>query len=200
MKIGIVYYSTYGATFDLARHVAAGIEEAGGDPQLRRVEELMPDELKDDAALAAAERQADVVPASVEELQAFAGLILGSPTRFGNRAAQLSQFLDQTGPLWASGALVDRPIGFLTGASTMHGGHESTVLTMSTFAFHHGMVIVPMGYTDEVLGTTRTGGGPYGPTHLSPSDDSKSGLSDDEIAIARAYGARFAKVTAKLSA
>jgi NAD(P)H dehydrogenase (quinone) len=201
MTIGIIYYSTYGSTFELAGHIADGITDADGDQDatLRRVAELMPDDRLDDNARAAANAQSGVSEAAVEELADFDGLIIGSPTRFGNRAAQMSQFLDQTGPLWQRGDLVGKPCGFFTGASTMHGGHETTILTMSTYAMHHGMVIVPLGYTADELQSTRTGGGPYGPTHLSPTDGSKTGLSDHEIAIARTYGERFAVVAAKLA-
>ena len=202
MTIAIVYYSTYGSTFTLARHIADGVAAAdtGQGAVLRRVHELMPDDRLDENARAAIDSQSEVEYADVDELATFDGLIIGSPTRFGNRAAQMSQFLDQTGPLWQSGALVGRPCGFSSGASTIHGGHESTILTMSTFAVHHGMVIVPLGYVADELQSTRTGGGPYGPTHLSPSDGSKTGLSDDEIAIGVAYGRHFAQITAKLAA
>jgi len=202
MTIAIVYYSTYGSTFTLARHIADGVAAAdtGQGAVLRRVHELMPDDRLDENARAAIDSQSEVEYADVDELATFDGLIIGSPTRFGNRAAQMSQFLDQTGPLWQSGALVGRPCGFFSGASTIHGGHESTILTMSTFAMHHGMVIVPLGYLADELQSTRTGGGPYGPTHLSPSDGSKTGLSDDEIAIGVAYGRHFAQITAKLAA
>jgi len=160
----------------------------------------MPDDSLDENARSAAGRQAHVEYAAVDELATFDGLIIGSPTRFGNRAAQMSQFLDQTGPLWQSGALVGRPCGFFTGASTVHGGHESTIITMFTFAIHHGMVIVPVCYSVGALASTRTGVGPSGPTHLSPTDGSKSGLSADEVAIAVAYGRHFAQVAAKLAA
>ena len=202
MTIAVIYYSTYGSTFALAQHIADGVAAAGvgQDAVLRRVHELMPDDRLDDNARAAAGAQSRVEYADAEALSTFDGLIIGSPTRFGNRAAQMSQFLDQTGPLWQTGALVGRPCGFFTGASTIHGGHESTILTMATFAFHHGMVIVPLGYVADELQSTRTGGGPYGPTHLSPNDGSKSGLSGDEIAIAVAYGTHFAQVAAKLAA
>jgi len=202
VTIAIIYYSTYGSTFALAQHIADGVvaADAGQDVSLRRVHELMPDDRLDENARAAAGAQSEVEYADVDELTTFDGLIIGSPTRFGNRAAQMSQFLDQTGPLWQSGALVGRPCGFFAGASTIHGGHESTILTMSTFAMHHGMVIVPLGYVANELQATRTGGGPYGPTHLSPTDGSKTGLSDDEIAIGVAYGRHFAKIATKLAA
>lgn len=198
MTIGIVYYSTYGSTFALANEIAAGIGDAGSTAELRRVEELMPEERLDDNAKAARDRQSDVSFATVDELPSFDGIVFGAPTRYGNRAAQLSQFLDQTGSLWQSGALVGKPAGFFTGAATPHGGHESTILTMSTFAYHQGMVIVPMGYTMDEVGSTDGGGGPYGPTHLTPSDGSKTELTEAETAIGRAYGRRFAEIAAKL--
>ncbi|MAT04433.1 MAG: flavoprotein [Acidimicrobiaceae bacterium] len=199
MNIGIVYYSTYGTTFALARELADAVEAAGTEPHLRRVRELMPDEAMDDNAKAAAQAQADVAYADVDELPSFDGLLIGSPTRFGNRAAQMSQFLDQTGPLWQQGALAGMPVGFFTGAATMHGGHESTVLTMSTFAYHQGMVIVPMGYTSDEVGETSSGGGPYGPTHYTPSDGSKTSLSDHEIGIARHYATKFVDIARRLN-
>ena len=199
MTIGIVYYSTYGSTFALANEIATGVAEGGGDAVLRRVEELMPEERMDDNAKAARDAQSDVEVATVDELAEFDGIIFGAPTRFGNRAAQLSQFLDQTGGLWQSGGLAGKPAGFFTGAATMHGGHESTIMTMSTYAFHQGMVIVPAGYTLAEVGSTSTGGGPYGPTHLTPSDGSKTELTADEIAIARGYGKKFAEIAAKLA-
>lgn len=137
--------------------------------------------------------------ANVDELTEFDGIVFGSPTRFGNKTAQLSQFTDQTGPLWQSGALVGKTAGFFTGSASIHGGQETTLLTMSTFAFHHGMVIVPMGYIHDAMQTTRTGGTPYGPSHFSPMDGSKTGLDDEETQIARAYGEQFATITAKLA-
>lgn len=199
--IGIVYHSMYGMTHELAQQIAEGVQEAGHKAELRRVPELM-----DDAALAQAgagdaqEAQSTVPLATVAELPEFDGLILGSPTRFGNRTSQMAAFLDQTGGHWAEGRLVGKPAGFFTGAATMHGGHESTILTMSTYAYHMGMVIVPMGYTLDEVGSTTTGGGPYGPTQLSPQGGGKDGLSDDETAIARSYGARFAEIAEKLAA
>ena len=200
MAIGIIYYSTYGSTFDLAKSIADGIREGGGEPALRRVEELMPEDRMDDNAKAARDAQSDVQLASVDELAEFDGIVFGAPTRFGNRAAQMSQFLDQTGGLWQSGALAGKPAGFFTGAATPHGGHESTILTMSTYAYHQGMVIVPAGYTLAEVSSTTAGGGPYGPTHQTPPDGSKTELTAEEAAIARGYGKKFAEITAKLSA
>ena len=199
--IGIVFHSMYGQTHELAREIAAGVEEGGGKAQLRRVPELMGEDALQAAGAAEAQETMSTVPvATVDELPEFDGLIFGSPTRFGNRTSQLSSFLDQTGALWQSGALVGKPAGFFTGAATMHGGFESTILTMSTYAYHQGMLIVPMGYTHDATSATRTGGGPYGPSHWAPQDVDKDGLSDDERTIAHVYGARFAEIADKLAA
>ncbi|MFN8109393.1 MAG: NAD(P)H:quinone oxidoreductase [Thermoleophilia bacterium] len=197
-RIGIVYHTMYGSTFDLAGEIAEGIRAAGGTPELRRVKELLPQEIIEAQGLQdTVARQADVPEAQVDELPAFDGILFGSGTRFGNRTAQLSNFLDQTGPLWASGALVGKPAGFFTGAATMHGGHESTILTMSTFAYHHGMLIVPLGYTDPGVGATQTGGGPYGPSHLAR--EGVTGLPDEERDLARHYGRMFHGIAARLA-
>jgi NAD(P)H dehydrogenase (quinone) len=201
-KIGIVYWSMYGATHDLAQLLAQGVEKAGGEPHLRRVPDpILPDEVKaSDGVAQAIERQEEVPEATVEELAEFDGIIFGSPTRFGSAASQLQNFFDQTGPLWQSGTLVGKPAGFFTGAATMHGGHESTILGMSTFAYHHGMTIVPLGYgIAEDVGETRTGGGPYGPTHLTPMGH-EEGLSDHEQNIALRYAEHFVEIAEKLAA
>jgi NAD(P)H dehydrogenase (quinone) len=201
-KIGIVYWSMYGATHELARTIAQGIEKAGGEACLRRVPDpILPDEVKtSDGVAEAIERQDEVAEATVEELADFDGIIFGSPTRFGSATSQVQNFFDQTGPLWQEGALVGTPAGFFTGAATVHGGHESTILGMSTFAYHHGMPIIPLGYgIAEDVGETRTGGGPYGPTHLTPMGHDE-GLSDHEQNIALRYAEHFHAIAAKLAA
>lgn len=199
--ICIVYFSMYGSTYALAKEVAAGIEEAGGTVEFRQLPHDLPDEVaQSEGVKAAQEAQSDVAMAEVEELDDFDGIVFGSGTRFGSATSQLQKFFDQCGPLWAEGRLVGTPAGFFTGASTMHGGHESTILGMSTYAWHMGMPIVPMGYSHEATMGTSTGGGPYGPTHLSPQGGDKDGLSDDEVAIARSYGTMFHGVAAKLAA
>lgn len=197
--VGIVYYSMYGSTHALAQEIAEGVKQAGSDPQLRVVAELLPREVIESQGLEEVKEQmSDVPEASVEELRDFDGIIFGSGTRYGSVTSQLQNFFDQTGPLWMEGALIGKPAGFFTGASTIHGGFESTVLSMSTYAYHQGMVIVGAGYGFSEVNSTRTGGSPYGPSHLSPTDGSKQGLSDDEIAIARQYGEHFAKIADKL--
>ncbi len=198
-KIGIVYYSMYGATYELARAIAEGAGKAGGEVHLRRVPDpLLPDEVKaSDGVREAIEAQEEVAVADVDELPEFDGIIFGSPTRYGSATSQLQAFLDTTGPHWASGALVGKAAGFFTGASTMHGGHESTILTMSTFAFHQGMNIVPLGYgVAAEVGSTHSGGSPYGPTQLGNGE----GLTEDERQIAIVYGEHFARTAAKLAA
>lgn len=198
-RIGIVYYSMYGNTFDLASEIAEGVQKVGGDAQLRRVAELLPAEVIEAQGLQPAiDRQSAVAEATPDELPQFDGILFGSGTRFGNRTAQLSNFLDQTGALWKNGSLVGKAAGFFTGAATMHGGHESTILTMSTYAYHQGMVIVPVGYAASAVGRTQTGGSPYGPTHLTP-ETGKQGLSDDEREIALYYGGFFHDIAARLA-
>jgi NAD(P)H dehydrogenase (quinone) len=202
-KIGIVYFSMYGGTHELASVLAEGIDKAGGEAHLRRVPDpLLPDEVKaSDGVAGAIDAQAHVQEATVDELPEFDALLIGSPTRFGSAVAQLQNFLDQTGPLWQAGELVGKPVGFFTGAATIHGGHESTILGMSTFAYHQGMVIVPAGYgIAEEIGSTRTGGGPYGPTHFSPMGGDKDGLDDDEREIALRYAAHLNTIADKLAA
>jgi NAD(P)H dehydrogenase (quinone) len=201
-NIGIVFYSMYGNHDELAQTLADGIEEAGGKAQLRRVPELLPQSVIESQGLQELKDQQSETPeARVDELPEFDGLIIGSPTRYGSATAQLQNFLDQTGPLWAEGKLVGKAAGFFTGAATIHGGHESTILSMSTFAYHQGMVIVPVGYgLTSAVGSTSTGGSPYGPTLFAPQDGSKDGLSDEEIEIATAYAKHFNAIADKLAA
>lgn len=197
--IGIVYWSMYADTYKLASALAEGVGKAGGDAQLRRVPDLLlPDEVKaSEGVREALELQADIPKASVDELPDFDGILFGSPTRYGSVTAQLQNFFDQTGGLWQEGRLQGKPVGFFTGAATLHGGHESTILGMSTFAYHHGMVIVPVGYGIDEVGGTTSGGGPYGPTHHSPMGEDP-GLTDDERQIALRYAEHFHTIAEKL--
>lgn len=199
--IGIVYYSMSGNHFAMAKELAQAVEDAGGKPHLRRVAELIPQEVIEQQGLVEIQdAQSDVQEADVEELERFDGILFGSPTRYGSAASQLQNFFDQTGALWAQGTLVGKAAGFFTGAATQHGGHESTILSMSTFAYHQGMVIVPVGYgVAPEVGSTQTGGSPYGVTTYNPQEG-KDGLSDDEKAIARAYAAHFVRIADKLAA
>ncbi|AUW93552.1 NAD(P)H:quinone oxidoreductase [Sulfobacillus sp. hq2] len=196
MKISVIYYSMTGSVYHLAQAVAEGARQAGAEVRLRRVPDLLPLEVieSNENIKQALEAQKDVPVAVLEDLTWADGIAFGSPTRYGNMAAQLKNFLDQTGPLWAQGQLAGKAAGFFTGAATMHGGHESTILTMSTFAYHHGMVIVPTGYLSPAVHGTQTGGSPYGPTELG----NKPELSDDERSVGLLLGERLAMVAGKL--
>ncbi|PSR35776.1 MAG: NAD(P)H:quinone oxidoreductase, partial [Sulfobacillus thermosulfidooxidans] len=192
----VIYYSMTGSVYHLAQAVAEGARQAGAEVRLRRVPDLLPLEVieSNENIKQALEAQKDVPVAVLEDLTWADGIAFGSPTRYGNMAAQLKNFLDQTGPLWAQGQLAGKAAGFFTGAATMHGGHESTILTMSTFAYHHGMVIVPTGYLSPAVHGTQTGGSPYGPTELG----NKPELSDDERSVGLLLGERLAMVAGKL--
>lgn len=195
-EILVLYYSRNGSTAELARHVCRGIESIeGASAKLRTVPPI------------SAENEGPVkrVPnsgapyATLEDLRSAAGLVMGSPTRFGNMAAPLKYFLDNTSTLWVSGALSGKPAGVFTSTQTIHGGQEATLLSMMIPLLHHGMVIVGIPYTEPALASTRGGGTPYGASHLSGSGDSLP-LTDDERTLAHALGRRVADLAVKLQA
>jgi NAD(P)H dehydrogenase (quinone) len=196
IKILLVYYSRNGATEALAREISQGIDSVNGvATRLRTVAPVS-------AVSEAVESQVpDAGPpyATSDDLKECAGMIMGSPTRFGNMAAPLKYFLDGTGSEWLAGSLSGKPAGIFTSTSTLHGGQESTALSMMLPLLHHGMLIVGLPYTESDLSTTTTGGTPYGATHVSWNRDADA-LSDEEKRLARALGARVAAVAMKLSA
>jgi NAD(P)H dehydrogenase (quinone) len=205
----VLYYSRGGRTAALARQAARGVESAGGIAQLRTVPPVSPtgknggDELPRARQPPAVEDTLDVPSegppyAELADLAAADGLLLGSPTRFGNMAAPLKYFLDSTGELWLSGRLVDKPAGVFTATSSPHGGQESTLLSMMLPLLHHGMVVLGVPYTETGLFETRTGGSPYGASHLATSWN--TALSKDESEVARALGARVARIAGRLAA
>src|SRR5690606_28453735 len=163
------------------------VESAGAVAKLRTVPPVSP------VCEAVAPAVPDDGPPYVEldDLVSADGLLLGSPTRFGHMAAPLRHFLDSTSELWLAGRLVDKPAGVFTSTSTPHGGQESTLLGMMLPLLHHGMLIVGVPFTETALYTTRTGGSPYGATHLAASGNEN--LSAEEIAVARTLGARVAR-------
>ncbi|MEO8315827.1 MAG: NAD(P)H:quinone oxidoreductase [Pseudomonadota bacterium] len=194
-EILIVYYSRNGTTAQLARQVCRGVEAAGAMARLRSVPPVSAD----------SERPVRTAPdegaswATLADLSNCDGLILGSPVRFGNMAAPLKYFLDQTSALWLQGTLVDKPAAAFTSSQSMHGGQESTLLSMLTPLLHHGMLFVGLPFTEKGVNQTRSGGTPYGASHVSSaSPDGK--LSDEEAALARALGQRVGRIAQSLKA
>jgi NAD(P)H dehydrogenase (quinone) len=194
-EILVLYYSRYGATRALAREVCHGIDSVKSTAaRLRTVPPVS----------AVSEAVEDPVPedgppyATADDLKECAGLVMGSPTRFGNMAAPLKYFLDGTGSEWLSGALAGKPAGLFTSTSSPHGGQESTLLTMAVPLLHHGMLIVGLPYTEPLLTTSKTGGSPYGASHVT-WNQSPDQLSKDEIHLAQALGERVASITRRLN-
>ena len=193
-EILVLYYSRGGSVARLARQIARGIGEVEGmAARLRTVPPVAP--VTQLAAPPVPEEGAPYVEA--RDLAECAGLILGSPTRFGNMAAPLKHFIDGLGAEWASGTLVDKPAAVFTSTATQHGGQESTLLSMQLPLLHHGCVLVGIPFTETLLSTTRTGGSPYGASHVAGGSDDPV-LSDDEAALARALGRRVADVARRL--
>lgn len=194
-EVLVLYYSRKGSTAAMARQIARGVESAGAVARLRTV----PVVSTECEALAPAIPDNGPVYAEARDLSECAGLILGSPTRFGNMAAPLKYFLDGTSGLWLSGALAGKPAGVFTSTSTMHGGQESTLLTMMLPLLHHGMLLVGLPYTQPELSGTQTGGTPYGASQVSGTGAEPRPLSKDEITLCQALGRRVAETALKLS-
>jgi NAD(P)H dehydrogenase (quinone) len=193
-EILVLYYSRHGGTAQLARQVARGIEEAGGIARVRTVPPVAPV-----TQVAAPAVPADGPPfVDRRDLAECAGLALGSPTRFGNMAAPMKHFIDTLGAEWASGSLVGKPAAVFTATSTLHGGQESTLLSMMLPLLHHGMVVAGIPYTEARLNTTRSGGTPYGASHVSGTGEPQP-LSEDEAHLARALGRRLADLARRLA-
>ena len=190
----VLYYSRGGSVARLARQVARGIGEVDGmSARLRTVPPVAV--VTEWAAPPVPEDGAPYVERA--DLSECAGLLLGSPTRFGNMAAPLKHFIDGLGAEWASGTLVGKPAGVFTSTSTMHGGQESTLLSMLLPLLHHGCVVAGIPFTEPALNTTRSGGTPYGASHVAGLQDDPQ-PSDEEAVLARALGRRIASLAAKL--
>ena len=186
----ILYYSRYGATANMAQQIARGVEQVkGASARLRTVAPISPQH----ESVAAAVPEEGAPYASVEDLQECIGLAMGSPTRFGNMAAALKYYIDSTSPLWLSGALINKPATVFTSTSSMHGGQESTCLSMMLPLFHHGMTLLGLPYTEPELMRTQSGGTPYGSSHLAGIDNDNP-LSDEEKNLCQAQGTRLARV------
>lgn len=198
-KILVLYYSSYGHIETMAEAVAQGAKSvAGVDVALKRVPELVPT----DVAKASGYKTDQAAPvATVEELPQYDAILFGTPTRFGSAASQLRHFLDQTGGLWAKGALIGKIGSVFTAAATQHGGHESTILSLHTTLLHHGMVIVGLPYSCAAQMTLKeiTGGSPYGASTIAGGDGSRK-PSENELGMARFQGEHVAKIASKLRA
>ncbi len=188
----VLYYSRHGATAAMAQQVARGIEKVPGlAARLRTVPPVSAD----------CEQGAEDIPADgplyceLDDLRDCAGLVMGSPTRFGNMAAALKYFLDQGSSLWLSGALIDKPAAVFTSTSSLHGGQETTLLSMLLPLLHHGMVVLGLPYSEAGLMRTESGGTPYGASHWAGPDNSRA-LDEGEAALCRALGARVARLAA----
>ena len=193
-EILILYYSRHGSTLALARQIARGVESvAGMQARLRTVPPVAA--VIDKAAPSVPEEGAPY--ATHEDLNQCAGLILGSPTRFGNMAAPLRYFLDSTSALWLTGALAGKPAAVFTSTQTMHGGQESTLLSMMLPLLHHGMLLVGLPYTEAGINTTTGGGTPYGASHVAYASGAGK-LGEAERSLAQALGKRVADIAAKL--
>lgn len=198
MKITIVYYSATGTIHTLASAVAEGAQDAGAQVRLRRVAELAPDSAIDaNPAWRAhlAEVSAQVEVASLEDLRWADGYAFGTPTRFGNPAAQLKQFIDTTSGLWQEGVLADKPVTSFTSAVNAHGGAESTILALNNVFYHWGSLIIGPGYTDPVV--YGAGGNPYGTSHATGMPAVEPG--PEVLAVARYQGQRLATMTERLA-
>jgi NAD(P)H dehydrogenase (quinone) len=195
-EILIVYYSRIGSVAQLARHIARGVEDvAGMSARLRSV----PPVAAVTQTAQPPEPDAGAPYATLADLRECAGLVLGSPTRFGNMAAPLKHFLDSTLAEWVSGALVGKPAAVFTSTSTMHGGQETTLTSMMLPLLHHGAILLGIPYTEPVLTSTTTGGTPYGASHVAGGDGSRP-ISADERTLAHTLGKRIATLAAKLRA
>lgn len=193
-EILVLYYSRHGATADMARRIAHGIEEVPGCqarlrtvPPVSTVCEATEDDIPEEGP----------VYVTLDDLKQCAGLALGSPTRFGNMAAALKYFIDSTSSLWLSGALIGKPAAVFTSTSSLHGGQETTLLSMMLPLLHHGMLLLGLPYSESDLLTTQSGGTPYGPSHTAGTDSNRP-LSNEEKNLCRALGSRLAKTVMAL--
>ena len=195
-EILVLYYSQGGSTAEMAQTIAHGVEEVTGmQARLRTVPNVS----------AQCEATEDTVPdsgapyATLDDLKECAGLILGSPTYFGNMTAAMKYFIDSTSSLWMSGDLINKPAAVFTATGSMHGGQESTLLSMMLPLFHHGMILVGLPYNEQALFQTRGGGTPYGASRLTNDEDNRM-LHDEEKTLCIALGKRVAETALKLQA
>jgi NAD(P)H dehydrogenase (quinone) len=190
----VLYYSRYGAVKQMAQHIARGVESvAGMQAKIRTVPAVSPNTEASDPAIP--ESGAPYV--TLEDLKTCAGLALGSPTRFGNMAAPMKHFIDTTSSLWLSGVLVNKPATVFTSTASMHGGQETTLLSMMLPLFHLGFIVLGVPYTEADLNTTQSGGTPYGTSHFA-GVNGKNPISEEELRLCYAQGKRLGEVALQL--
>jgi NAD(P)H dehydrogenase (quinone) len=201
IKVQVIFYSTYGHVFKMAQAIVEGAKQVpGAEVSLYQVPELMPDEvLENSGAKAARAAFAHVPVAKVGQLADAHAIIFGTPTRFGNMAAQMRNFLDQTGPLWFKGGLIGKVGSVFASTATQHGGQETTITSFHSTLLHHGMVIVGVPYSESGLShmSDITGGTPYGATTLAGSDGARQ-PTENELKVARYQGKHVAEIAGKL--
>ena len=196
-KVLVLYYSSYGHIEQMAHAVAEGAREAGAEADIKRVPELVPQSVAEKSGFKL-DQAAPV--ATVYDLPNYDAIVIGTPTRFGNMAAQMKNFLDQTGGIWFQGKLIGKVGSVFTSTATQHGGQESTILATHTVLLHHGMVIAGLPYSFQGQTTLAeiSGGSPYGATTIAASDGSRQ-PSENELAGARFQGRHVATIAAKLA-
>ena len=200
MKVLIVYYSMYGNVYKMAQLVAEGVKAVPGtEPVVRKVPELIPEAVvagREDMK-AGRDLQKNVPLVTVNDFREAGAIAFGTPTRFGNVAAQLKNQIDQLTSLWMEGALIGKPAGVFVSTATQHGGQETTALTLMAPLLHLGFVLVGVPYSVQELFTTQGGGSPYGPGHIAGGDGQRE-IDPQEAAICRAFGRRLAETGLKL--
>ena len=200
MNVLIVYYSTYGNVYKMATLVGEGVKQvAGAEPVIRTVPELIPQTVIDSRPdmKAGKEMQKDVPLVTLDDFRQAGAIAFGTPTRFGNASAQLKNQIDQLTSLWLNGELEGKPAGIFVSTASLHGGQETTSLTLMAPLLHLGMILLGVPYSVQELFTTQGGGSPYGPGHVA-GDDNKREIDPQEAAICRALGRRLAEIGLRL--
>ncbi|OGT37870.1 MAG: NAD(P)H:quinone oxidoreductase, type IV [Gammaproteobacteria bacterium RIFCSPHIGHO2_12_FULL_38_14] len=189
----VLYYSRYGSVKQMAQHVARGIESMNIETKIRTVPPVSPTTEASEPAVP----DSGAPYVTIDDLKNCAGLALGSPTRFGNMAAPLKYFIDQTSSLWVGNNLVNKPATVFSSTASLHGGQETTLISMMLPLFHLGFILLGVPYSENELNTTHTGGTPYGTTHVA-GPNSKNPISEDEQHLCYAQGKRLAEITLRM--
>lgn len=201
MKVLIVYYSTFGNVYRMAQLIAEGVNQVeGAEAVIRKVPELMPESVVQARPdmLSGAELQKEIKLVTLDDFKAAGAVAFGTPTRFGNASAQMKNQVDQLGPLWMQKTFEGKPAGVFVSTGTLHGGQESTILSLMNVLLHLGFIIVGVPYSVTDLYLTKGGGSPYGPGHIAGSDNARE-VDENEANICRVFGRRLAATGLKLS-